>query len=194
MHAVKWGMRMTEAGRMIDGMSDDDIRRLSEILSPSIVQNTLNQHRVWGEKSRLHVGQGVSLVDTIFNTTSGDIHIADFVFFGHGVSVLTGTHAIDKFDALRQTTVPQTGRDIIIKQGAWISSGSIIVGPCCIGRNAVIGVGSVVLGDVQEGWFYAGSPARAIKPVSSDYALPRHHRIKLKSLWDKASGFVKKRH
>jgi serine acetyltransferase len=39
-------------------------------------------------------------------------------------------------------------RDIIIESGAWIASRAIIIGPCRIGRNAVIGSGCIVDFDV----------------------------------------------
>ncbi|KAB1077934.1 acyltransferase [Methylobacterium soli] len=57
-----------------------------------------------------------------------------------------------------------------MEQGAWIASNATILGPCRVGRHSVIGVGSVVMGDVRPGWFYAGVPAKPIKPVASEYA------------------------
>lgn len=123
-----------------------------------------------GSRDRVHVGQSVSLVNTLFNTSSGNVHIADYVFFGHNVHVLTGTHAIDRFDMERLTGIPERGRDVVIEQGAWIATNACVIGPCRIGRDAVIGVGSVVTGDVRAGWFYAGCPARPIKPVAPKYA------------------------
>jgi acetyltransferase-like isoleucine patch superfamily enzyme len=44
----------------------------------------------------------------------------------------------------RQNSVPIEGRDIIIGKGVWVASGSIIIGPCVIGDNSVIGAGCVI--------------------------------------------------
>jgi len=41
----------------------------------------------------------------------------------------------------------------------WLSSNVIVVGPCTIGEHAVVGVGSLVLNDVEPYTVVAGSPA-----------------------------------
>ena len=42
----------------------------------------------------------------------------------------------------------------------FIGAGSILIGPCTIGDDAVIGAGSVVTsGDYESGCLYAGNPA-----------------------------------
>jgi acetyltransferase-like isoleucine patch superfamily enzyme len=55
--------------------------------------------------------------------------------------------------------VPKVGRDIVIGEGVWLSSNVIVVGPCTIGEHAVVGVGSLVLNDVECYTVVAGSPA-----------------------------------
>lgn len=117
-------------------------------------------HNVWGTEERLHLSQHVSLVNTLFNTLSGDIYIGDYTFTGHNVSILTGTHDIAAIGEQRMH-FPSEGNDIIIGSGVWICSNSVILGPCKIGDNAVIGAGSVVLpnSEIGEDEFWAGVPA-----------------------------------
>ena len=57
------------------------------------------------------------------------------------------------------------GRDIIIEEGVWIASGVIIVGPCRIGKNSVIGSGSVVISDIPNEVLAAGNPAKIIRKL-----------------------------
>lgn len=123
-------------------------------------------HLIWGDASRVHIGQDVTLADAILNCRSGHIVVEDDVFFGHHVLVLAGTHDFHRKGRARQLAVPQSGHDIVIRRGAWIASNVVIIGPCEIGRHSVIVSGSVVRGDVAPGMIYAGNPARAIKPIS----------------------------
>jgi acetyltransferase-like isoleucine patch superfamily enzyme len=127
---------------------------------------TLKIHKVWGSQDRISIGQHVQINDALINTVSGNVEIGDYTFFGHGVSLLTGTHDISKHDIQRQSTVPHEGRDIKIGRGVWISSKAIILGPCVIGDNAVIGAGSLATGYIEANAFYAGTPAKKIKKLS----------------------------
>jgi acetyltransferase-like isoleucine patch superfamily enzyme len=86
------------------------------------------------------------------------------------VSVLTGTHDWRTFGAERQTAVPKSGRDVVIEEGVWVSSGATVVGPCRIGANAVVGVGSVVLADVAPYTIVAGVPAKVIRTIPHEGA------------------------
>jgi acetyltransferase-like isoleucine patch superfamily enzyme len=147
-------------------LDPDTLQRLVAQLTPRIIDQLRNTPTFWGNPARLTCGENVHLVNTLINVTSGFVHIEDHVFFGHNVCLLTGTHDMTRFDKERQDAYPLSGRDILIRQGAWIASNATIIGPCIVGRDAVVAVGSVVLHDVEEGWLYAGVPARRIRPVS----------------------------
>jgi acetyltransferase-like isoleucine patch superfamily enzyme len=123
----------------------------------------LNEFKVWGDPSRIHIASTAIVHNALFNTVSGSIRVDEYAFFGHNVSVLTGTHDVTKKDLERQNSAPGSGRDVVICRGAWIASSATILGPCNIGRNSVIGAGSVVTTDVPENSFYAGVPAVLIK-------------------------------
>lgn len=120
---------------------------------------------VYGDSSRLVVASSVQLNDATLNTRSGCITIEEDAFFGHQVMVLTGRHAIDRFGQERQNTVAPDGLDVAIRRGAWIASRAIIIGPCEIGRHAVVAAGSVVTNSVPAYAIVAGAPARVIGTV-----------------------------
>ncbi|MGI8449958.1 MAG: acyltransferase [Streptosporangiaceae bacterium] len=101
-----------------------------------------------GPISRVHVSPTVGLADVLINTIGGSVEIRDYVFFGHDVLLLTGTHDFRLKNAQRQANRPTTDRNIIIESGAWIASRAVIIGPCRIGENAVIGCGCIVDFDV----------------------------------------------
>lgn len=123
-------------------------------------QETLQIYRVWGDENKIVLGRDVHLNDALINTTCGTVSIGDYTFLGHGVSLLTGTHDVTKKDLERQSAIPSEGRDIKIGRGVWIASKALILGPCEIGDNAVIGAGSVATGKIEANSFYAGSPAK----------------------------------
>ena len=53
--------------------------------------------------------------------------------------------------------------DVVIKQGAFIGAGAIILPGVSIGEKAIVGAGSVVVSDVEDGATVAGVPAKEIK-------------------------------
>jgi acetyltransferase-like isoleucine patch superfamily enzyme len=53
----------------------------------------------------------------------------------------------------------------VIEEGVWVSSNAIVVAPCRIGANAVVGVGSLVLDDVEPYTVVAGNPARVLRTI-----------------------------
>jgi acetyltransferase-like isoleucine patch superfamily enzyme len=120
---------------------------------------------IYGDPGRLHVHPTAVVNNALFNLSSGEITVGEYAFFGHTVSVLTGTHDWTKFGAERQVAVPKSGRDVVIEEGAWVSSNAIVVGPCRIGAHSVVGVGSLVLRDVEPYSIVAGSPAKVLRKI-----------------------------
>ena len=73
--------------------------------------------------------------------------------------------ALVAHDRLWYLDVPKHGRDLVVGEGAWLSSFVIVVGPCSIGEPVVVGVGSLVLHDVARRTVVAGSPATPRKVI-----------------------------
>ena len=118
-----------------------------------------------GDWTKVFVGRNVKLVNTLLNVTSGTITIGDDTFFGHGVSLLTGTHETGRTAAARQD-FPSEGHDIMIGKGVWIASGATVLGPCTIEDDVVVAAGAVIVGGTLErGGVYAGIPARKVKSI-----------------------------
>lgn len=138
---------------------------LAEKIAPFLAAHMLGIPRVFGDHRRVHANSGCSLNNTLFNTMSGDIYLEEYVFFGHNVCLLTGTHDVTKIGRGRIDSCPPDGRDIIIRKGAWLASNVTVLGPCEIGENTVIAAGSLVIGDVPANCIYAGSPAKFIKKI-----------------------------
>lgn len=124
-------------------------------------------HYVHGDPRRLRVGRRCSLVNTVFNTASGNIIVGDDVIFGHNCMVLTGRHEFENGMRRRLASdrpdTPQSGFDIRIGDGTWVASGATIVGGVTIGRHCIIAAGAVVTRDVPDHVVMAGVPAKVIR-------------------------------
>jgi acetyltransferase-like isoleucine patch superfamily enzyme len=89
------------------------------------------------------------------------VTIEQDAFCGHDVMILTGSHDPTVFGPERRLT--NGGGPVHIKEGAWLCTRSIIVGPVTVGRHAVVAAGAVVVDDVPDYALVAGVPARVVK-------------------------------
>lgn len=118
-----------------------------------------------GRRSRVHLHSTVKPSNALFNAVSGEIYVGEHSFFGHNVSLLTGTHDITEHGESRKSAVPRSGRDIEIGAGVWIASNATILGPVRIGDHAVVCAGAVVTRDVAECQIVGGVPAKIVGSV-----------------------------
>lgn len=94
------------------------------------------------------------------------VSIEDGVFIGHGVMFTN-----DKYPrATRPDGTLQSDEDwqvvpTLVRRGASIGSGAVIVAGVTIGENAMIGAGAVVTRDVPANTVVAGIPSRVIRKV-----------------------------
>src|SRR5213594_554274 len=92
------------------------------------------------------------------------VTLEDGVFVGHHVVFINDRHprATNRNGEL-QTEADWTVQPTLIKKGASIGSGSVILCDVTIGENAMIGAGSVVTRDVPANAVVVGNPARIIR-------------------------------
>ena len=118
-------------------------------------------HANWG--SHTHLGNKVY---ANFNLTLVDdthIYIGDNVMFGPNVTLCTAGHPIEP-ELRRQ--VYQYNFPIHIEENVWIGAGVIVLPGVTIGKNSVIGAGSVVTRDIPENVVAMGTPCRVARPIS----------------------------
>jgi UDP-2-acetamido-3-amino-2,3-dideoxy-glucuronate N-acetyltransferase len=88
------------------------------------------------------------------------VTIEDEVFVGHGVMFINDRHPRATADGALQTEADWEVIPTLVKQGAAIGSGAVIMCGVTIGERALVGAGAVVTKDVPPGAVVAGVPAR----------------------------------
>lgn len=129
------------------------------------------------------VGSGVFVGrNTILSCKNGDIVIDDCANIGFNCEIFAaarvhvgrdvlmaaytylvgGDHLYDRADVpvLQQG---RTARGIDVGPGAWLGAHVVVTDGSTIGRDAIIGAGAVVVGDIPEFAIAAGVPARVLR-------------------------------
>jgi len=99
------------------------------------------------------------------------VTLEDEVFIGHNVTFINDRYPrATNGNGKLQTEADWTCVKTLVKRGASIGSGAILLCGVTIGENALVGAGSVVTKDVPPGAIVAGNPARIIKSATKNEA------------------------
>ena len=99
-------------------------------------------------------------IASAYNLTIGrQVLVAAYVYISAGAS-----HSYDRCDVpIISQGKKFTDGSIVIEDNVWIGAGAKIFGPVRIGRDSIIGAGSVVLSDIPPYSVAVGMPAKVIK-------------------------------
>lgn len=117
-------------------------------------------HANWGKNT--HLGNDVYANFNLTLVDDTDIYIGNNVLIGPNVIIDTGTHPVrpDIRKKQAQFNVP-----VYIGDNVWIGGGSIILPGVKVGKNSVIGAGSVVTKDIPENVVAVGNPCRVLREI-----------------------------
>ncbi len=93
------------------------------------------------------------------------VTIEDEVFVGHGVMFINDRYPRATSDGHLQTGVDWKVVPTVVKRGASVGSGAVIMCGVTIGEKALVGAGAVVTRDVPDYGIVAGVPSRVIGDV-----------------------------
>ena len=119
-------------------------------------------HANWGGH-HVHFGSGIYANSNLTLVDDGHIYIGDKVMFGPNVMIATAGHPINP--ELRERGL-QFNKDVYIGENTWIGGNVVILPGVHIGRNTVIGAGSVVTKDIPDNVIAVGNPCRVLRNVS----------------------------
>jgi UDP-2-acetamido-3-amino-2,3-dideoxy-glucuronate N-acetyltransferase len=90
------------------------------------------------------------------------VTIEDEVFIGHGVMFINDRYPRAAAGGRLQTEADWTVQPTLVRRGASIGSGAVVLCGVTIGEGALVGAGAVVTADVPSGATVAGVPARVL--------------------------------
>lgn len=97
----------------------------------------------------------------------GRIIIEDEVLLGPNLFITANRHRYDDVMRPVQRQGFEQPRDVHVKYGAWIGAGATVLAGVTIGRNSIVGAGSVVTKDVDDHTVVAGCPAKVIRRLEA---------------------------
>lgn len=90
------------------------------------------------------------------------IKIGKNVLIGPNVQIYTAGHPVD---AGRRISGLEFAKPVTIEDNVWIGGSAVINPGVTIGKNSIIGSGSIVTKDIPENVIAAGNPCRIIKTI-----------------------------
>lgn len=118
-------------------------------------------HMAYG--TNVHVGDNFYANFNLVIVDDIEVYIGDNVMIAPNVTISPTGHPVDPET---RTTGKQFSIPVTIEDNVWIGASSVILPGVKIGRNSVIGAGSVVTKDVPENVVAVGNPCRVLREIN----------------------------
>jgi acetyltransferase-like isoleucine patch superfamily enzyme len=112
--------------------------------------------------TNLTIGEHTLINIKCFLDLSGPVTIGSNVAIGSDTMLITGTHQVGDHAKRADELI---SKPIIIGDGVWIGSRSVIYPGVTIGDGAIVAAGSVVYKDVLPDTMVGGNPARVMQKL-----------------------------
>lgn len=119
-------------------------------------------HANWGGH-HVHFGNRIYANSNLTIVDDGHVYVGDNVMFGPNVTIATAGHPIDPTLRIKGL---QFNKDVYIAENVWIGAGVIILPGVHIGKNTIIGGGSIVTKDIPDNVIAVGNPCRVLREIS----------------------------
>jgi len=132
-------------------------------LPPTSFVNSLQRGRGVNIGKNVFIGEDV-FIDAVYPEM---VYVCDGASISARCTILAHTRDLRNYKkGMSFRECPFMVKKVIIKEGAYIGMGSIILPGVCIGKGAVIGAGSVVTKDIPDYTIAVGAPAKVIRNVN----------------------------
>lgn len=111
----------------------------------------------WGRNS--YANYNLTVLD------NGKVTVGNNVMLGPNVQLLTACHPLHWQERI---SLIEYTKPIIIGDNVWVGGGVIILPGVTIGKNSVIGAGSVVTKNIPDNVVAAGNPCKMIRNITED--------------------------
>ncbi|MCQ4971870.1 sugar O-acetyltransferase [Lactococcus lactis] len=120
----------------------------------------------------VHFGTGIYANFNLTLVDDTDIFVGNHVMFGPNVTIDTATHPVSP--DLRKRGA-QYNKKVYIEENVWLGAGVIVLPGVRIGKNSVIGAGSLVTKDIPDNVVAFGTPCRVKRKINdSDFKTYDH--------------------
>jgi acetyltransferase-like isoleucine patch superfamily enzyme len=116
-----------------------------------------------GVDARIEVGEGTWFSNNVQVIAEESVTIGEHCLIGDAVLILDSD--FHNLSAAGRHTLPGLSAPIILEDNVFIGSRVIILKGVTIGKDSVIGAGSVVVRSIPPGVVAAGNPAKVIRPL-----------------------------
>jgi acetyltransferase-like isoleucine patch superfamily enzyme len=128
-------------------------------IMPRAVLNVYNYRDL--PQSKIEIGRGAVVGIGALITGQGGVLIEENAIIAPGVKILPINHNYsDPGFAIKDQGISAKG--IVIRKGAWLGAGAIVLDGVEVGANAVVAAGSVVTDSVAAGAVVGGNPAQVL--------------------------------
>ncbi|MBQ7897150.1 MAG: sugar O-acetyltransferase [Clostridia bacterium] len=93
------------------------------------------------------------------------VRIGDNVWIAPNVGIYAAGHPLDREERINGL---EYAFPVTIGDNVWIGGSVSIIGGVTIGKDSIIGAGSVVIRDIPEGVLAAGNPCRVIRKLTPE--------------------------
>lgn len=126
------------------------------------------------ETNKISIGKNVTIrpgtmlfATSLHSELEAQITIEDYALIGSGVHVYVSNHSF--LDPMNEIYFQghENVKEVYIRSGCWIGANSIILPGVTIGRNSVVGAGSVVTKSIPDFSVAVGVPAKVIRNTNA---------------------------
>ena len=118
------------------------------------------------------IGSGANI-----RAAGGEISIGRNSMLGQQVSLIGSNHIISSEKPYRDLPWDESKVGISIAENVWVGAGVTVLPGCAIGKNSVVGAGSVVTKSIPDNEVWVGIPARKIRGVADSSEHLAHSSI-----------------
>jgi acetyltransferase-like isoleucine patch superfamily enzyme len=109
--------------------------------------------------------------------TGGRIFIGRNSSIAQQVSLIASNHIISTEQPYPDSPWDESKTGVFIDENVWIGAGVAILPGCVIGKNSIIGAGSVVTKSIPENEIWVGVPARKLRDIGSNESFRDHSAL-----------------
>ena len=101
----------------------------------------------------------------------GSIFIGKNSSIAQQVSLIASNHTVSNELPYKDSPWDESKTGILIEENVWIGAGVVVLPGCAIGKNSIVGAGSVVTKSIPANEVWVGVPARKLRDLETSEAL-----------------------